>query len=130
MAKLVDVTSQYELVKIIASELATVELFNLARTSKTLWKSLDPLSLHFNSVKSLTLCDGHVVARRLAAHAAEMKRREVEEAYRSDHDYIDGIEALTCLGSESLPCVKCGVNVCEVSVSNLRDPLRAAPSKD
>ena len=126
MAKLVDVTSQYGMLRIVASELTTVELFNLARTSKTLWTTLDPQSLHFKSTKSLTQCDGLVVARRLANDKKEVSLREIYGPYISRrYDKIIGIKALSCLGREALPCVRCGVNVCEVSFSNFCNCLIA-----
>jgi hypothetical protein len=123
MTNIVALLSQYELLKRIANFLSTLDLFYLALTNSklhTLIRKSEPI---FDRLKSVALCDGHGLKMRQEFKGIYELRAEdyVWRTGRKAH-YDGELEVrvwnLNCDSTNGLPCLRCGVNVCEVSYLN------------
>ena len=109
MLDLIRLLSQYELLRVTAQHLSALDLYNLALTSSTFYDLVRTPDVKFQALRKHCLCDGRGVKAR--------------RKYKGDHDsftifkYDYNIGShnsnLRCLESETLPCTKCGLNVCE-----------------
>lgn len=109
MFNLKNLLSQYELLVITASHLSTVDLYRVALTCSELQELILKPRETFNGLKRYALCDG-----------AGIKARQNYRLPRPDwYDPCPETEIevhifnLECDNTERLPCIKCGINVCE-----------------
>ncbi|KPM39546.1 hypothetical protein AK830_g7001 [Neonectria ditissima] len=126
-ASLKDLISSYGILPTLASWMSTIDLYNLALTNRAHFSHILASPI-FRVLRSQSLCDGHGL----------IKRQEFRPPYFSDplaglsHEHPDmaGDEEIEvflynvkCDEAGSLPCIKCGINVCE----ECRYYPRAAP---
>jgi hypothetical protein len=111
--------SQYALLAKLSQHLSTLDLFHLAITCSENYQLIRKPDEIFARFKRTALCDGHGL----------MMRQEFRGLYAlTDSDFVWGkgrkahcdeeIEVrvwnLKCDANNALPCLRCGVNVCEV----------------
>lgn len=111
--------SQYELLERTSHHLSALDLFNLALTCHNVYSLILESPPVFNKLKRLTICSGQ------GLH----KRQTFTGLYKPYHDeftdrdmygprYDEEIEVrlfnINCDTYNALPCLKCGVNICEV----------------
>lgn len=115
---IVSIFSQYELLERTAQHLSTLDLLYLGLTCSDIYVLVRKSHRVFEQLKRLTVCDGRGL----------IPRQQFQGLYQPDYYYIDGkgprpefdeeIEVrvwnLKCDSYNALPCIKCGINVCEV----------------
>lgn len=113
MVDLIHLFSQYELLELAAQSLSTLDLYHTALTCSTLYTLIRTPDAKFQRLKRVNTCDGkglaarqespkvwatiHALVNSLSIPKAEIKVRIFED----------------CNGRGALPCIKCGINVCE-----------------
>ncbi|KAF7548779.1 hypothetical protein G7Z17_g6825 [Cylindrodendrum hubeiense] len=116
--RLTDIISSYAILPTLASWLSTLDLYHLALTNRANFSYILASPNIFKSLSRHCLCDGRGLA----------KRQEFRPPYNLEsYNYIWGsgrkihndepIEVrlynLKCDEAGALPCVKCGINLCE-----------------
>lgn len=97
--------SQYELLELLAQNLSTMDLYHTALTCSELHDLILKSQSGFERLKRVALCDG-----------SGLKARQ---AYEDVWCHFDPQEVeirlwnLKCDEAGALPCLKCGINVCE-----------------
>jgi hypothetical protein len=109
--------------------MSTVDLYNLALTNRTHYSHILGSPTLFKKLRRLCLCDGRGLVKRQNFQRPYYTNRGAGEWTRNSHLYSDEeIEVklynAKCDEGGALPCVKCGINVCE----ECRYYLRARPS--
>lgn len=115
---LLKLISQYPILTTLASQIPTLDLLNLGLTSMIYYDYILASSSGWTKLKSICLCDGQGLR----------DRQDLKGLYRlTSWQYIWGhsrkihedeeIEVklynLRCRDDDTLPCCKCGINVCE-----------------
>lgn len=107
--------SQYRILAYTAQYLSAVDLYHTALASSDLYVSILQSPNVFRRLKRDAICDGHGLKVR-QAYAGPFKVVFLGGKHRKCN-YDEEIEMrlfrLTCQETEALPCLKCGVNVCE-----------------
>jgi hypothetical protein len=122
MAKITSLFSQYELLTETSQYLSTLDLLHLASTCSQLHSLIRKSEPVWDHLKREALCDGH------GLQARQDFKRIYELAEPDDFIFGDGRKArydeevevrvwnAKCDQANALPCLKCGVNVCEVCI--------------
>ena len=118
MANLQDLISQYPILTNLASQLSALDLYHLAATSRANHASIRSSHQVFETLKRTCLCDGHGLRDRhnFAGLYALDPRRHVCGAGRrlyQDEPIEVRLFNIECDEAGALPCLKCGINVCE-----------------
>ncbi|CAG9945745.1 unnamed protein product [Clonostachys rosea f. rosea IK726] len=126
---LTDLISSYAILPTLATWMSTVDLYNLALTNRTHYSHILGSPTLFKKLRRLCLCDGRGLVKRQNFQRPYYTNRGAGEWTRNSHLYSDEeIEVklynAKCDEGGALPCVKCGINVCE----ECRYYLRARPS--
>ncbi|KAL8381928.1 hypothetical protein RB595_005942 [Gaeumannomyces hyphopodioides] len=115
---LTTVIGQYPVLQALAAHSSALDLFNLALSSKAHHDIIAASASRFRRLRASCLCDGH-----------GLKLRQDQKGLYSPewHDCGDEpievhIYAIQCDPSSSLPCIKCGVNICEECRYYPREP--------
>jgi hypothetical protein len=134
--------SQYELLEITAQNLSTLDLYNLALSCGELYERILRSKDIFNQLKRLCLCDGRglkarqefsgiyaltdwVYPKSAGKTAEQVKQKSVfpipswappppVKSALFDQELEIRVWNLKCDAANALPCLRCGVNVCEV----------------
>lgn len=120
MVDLLFIFSQYGLLKSTAQYLSLLDIFNLALASKSFHALILDSTPVFDQLKRVALCDGRGLKQRQGFCGFYEPRPGMwqwgKNGRRPHHD--EEIEVrlwnLKCDECSALPCVKCGINVCEV----------------
>ena len=120
MVKITSLFSQYELLTETSKYLSTLDLLHLASTNSELYALIRKSEHVWDHLKRKALCDGN------GLKARQEFSRIYALAEPDDFIFGDGREArydeevevrvwnLKCDAANALPCLKCGINVCEV----------------
>lgn len=122
--------SQYELLTRTAEYLTTLDLFHTALTCHELHSSILKSPQVFDKLKRLAICDGHGLKRRQGPDHWNLRKgfRNSRNPRTGGPEKEEEIEVrlfhLQCHAFNALPCMKCGVNVCEECryVPRVRNP--------
>lgn len=111
-SQITSIVAQYPVLCVLVQQLSTLDLFHLSLTSKAIHSYIQPSSNLFKVLTRQSLCDG----------LGLVKRQEFKDLYHTDYTDYDSekdepievqLWSLKCGESDALPCVKCGINVCE-----------------
>ena len=123
MSSLHSVLSQYEILINTARYLSALDLLHLALANSYFYAIILQSTLVFDRLKVTALCDGTgLIARQnfqaLYAVSPEQWNWGRTKKARYDEELEVGVWNLKCDTTDALPCLKCGVNVCEVTPLN------------
>ncbi|OTB02981.1 hypothetical protein M426DRAFT_322210 [Hypoxylon sp. CI-4A] len=115
---LLDLIGQYPVLKTLASYVSTVDLFHLSLTCRDYHAYIQPSSKVFEALRRDCLCDGHGMRQR-QKHFDDLRPTRAWHKWRrgGPMQWDDEIEvrflATKCDEAGALPCLKCGINLCE-----------------
>lgn len=112
------ILSQYPILSILAENLSALDLFHLSLASKTTHSYIQPNRKVFSALTRQSLCDGHgLLARQEFNGPYSLESRHYNFGNRRVIHDDEPIEvhlwAQKCDEANALPCIKCGVNICE-----------------
>lgn len=120
MAKIISLFSQYELLTQTSKYLSTLDLLHLASTNSELQALIRQNEQVWDCLKREALCDGYGLKARqdfTRIYALADPRDFIFGDGRKAH-YDEEVEVrvwqLKCDAANAVPCLKCGINVCEV----------------
>ncbi|KAF5655394.1 hypothetical protein F25303_615 [Fusarium sp. NRRL 25303] len=120
--------SSYSILTSLAPWLSTPDLYHLSLTSKSAYECIQSSPVIFKSLSRHCLCDGRGLATRQAYTSPYHRNRMAGQWTPSPH--LTGDEEIEvrlyntkCDEAGALPCLKCGINICE----ECRCYPRAAP---
>lgn len=118
MSHLETLVAQYTILTNIASFISTLDLLHLAQTSKSIKSYILPSQRVFDVLKRQCICDGHGLKDRQAFEGLySLRRRHYrwghERRIWQDEPIEVQVYGAKCDTSDTLPCRKCNVNVCE-----------------
>lgn len=112
--------SQYDILQKTAQHISTIDLLNVALSCSKLHSLILQSKPIFNQLKRQALCDGHGLKQRQefqSIYTIEPRESVFGSGRRPHHD--EEIEVrlynLKCDAVNALPCIKCAINVCEVT---------------
>lgn len=118
LSKLELCATQYGIIERIATYLISIDLFRLAKTSKTTWTAIAKTPTRWRNLTSKGSCDGLGIEHRL-----HIVRKGIESNWHtvqvSNRDFLQWHDSLaqrcgaTDEGTESKPCTECGFMVCD-----------------
>ncbi|RKL34021.1 hypothetical protein BFJ72_g9508 [Fusarium proliferatum] len=120
--------SSYSILTSLAPWLSTLDLYHLSLTSKSAYECIQSSPVIFKSLSRHCLCDGRGLATRQAYaspyHRNRMAGQWTPSPYLQDDEEIEvRLYNIKCDEAGALPCLKCGINICE----ECRCYPRAAP---
>ncbi|KAF4811056.1 hypothetical protein CGCSCA5_v010168 [Colletotrichum siamense] len=122
--------SSYPVLSSLTEYVSTLDLFHLALTNRSNHASILGSPVIFNRLKRSCLCDGRGLARRqnfTGPHRIHYWKLKLKQEPRIDFD--EPIEVrlfnLKCDETGALPCVRCGINICEECRDYPRWPNRS-----
>ncbi|KAM0492782.1 hypothetical protein ACHAP8_009634 [Fusarium lateritium] len=126
---IVDLISSYTILSSLAPWLSTLDLHNLSLTSRSAYTFIHSSGTIFGFLSRQSLCDGRGLAARQAFkgsyHRNPMPGRwDINPHIVGDEEIEVYLYNVKCDEAEALPCIKCGINVCE----ECRCYPRAAPA--
>jgi hypothetical protein len=110
MATLPGLLQQYPILQSLSSFISTVDLHNVSLTSHA---CRAPIERSFKSLKRNCLCDGKGLELRQTFMSPYAQNTYNGGSCHTDEPIEVRLWNTTCDATEALPCVKCGVNVCE-----------------
>lgn len=119
MADIIFIFSQYELLTRTAEYLSTLDLFHTALTCHELYTSILKSPQVFNKLKRVAICDGHGLKKRQGPDHWSLGKgfQNYINPWTGGPAEEEEIEVrlfnIQCDAFNALPCIKCGVNVCE-----------------
>ncbi|KAM0411124.1 hypothetical protein ACHAPD_010950 [Fusarium lateritium] len=125
---IVDLISSYSILSSLAPWLSTLDLHKLSLTSRSAYSIIHSSDAIFGFLSRQSLCDGRGLAARQAFkgsyHRNPMPGRwDINPHLSGDEEIEVYLYNVKCDEAEALPCIKCGINVCE----ECRCYPRAAP---
>jgi hypothetical protein len=125
---ILDLVSSYSILSSLAPWLSTLDLHNLSLTSRTAYAYIHSSGGIFNFLSRQCLCDGRGLAIRQAFKGSYRQnpmpgRWDINPHLSGDEEIEVQLYNVKCDEAGALPCVKCGVNICE----ECRCYPRAAP---
>lgn len=120
MAHVSDLISQYPILQVLSEYLSTLDLFHLALTDRSHYDYILSSKNIFNTLRRSCLCDGHGLADRqnfVGLYSLDRRSYNWGLARRviwQDDPIEVRLYGTKCDDSEALPCIKCGINICEV----------------
>ncbi|KAF4452579.1 hypothetical protein F53441_4598 [Fusarium austroafricanum] len=125
---IVDLISSYSILESLVPWLSTLDLFNLSLTSRSAYAYIQPSPKIFKHLSRNCLCDGRglVTRQEYAApyHRNRMSGRwDLNPHLTGDEEIEVRLYNIKCEEAGALPCLKCGINICE----ECRCYPRAAP---
>ncbi|KAI6092124.1 hypothetical protein F4821DRAFT_224952 [Hypoxylon rubiginosum] len=120
---LLDLISQYPVLTALASYLSTVDLLHLGMTCRDYQAFILSPTQVFEALRRDCLCDGHGLRRRLDLDS-RYKRSNYRGIIREDEELEVKLFATRCDEAGALPCLGCGINVCEECREYPRPPAR------
>ncbi|KAL6404700.1 hypothetical protein AUP68_11528 [Ilyonectria robusta] len=125
---LTDILSSYAILPTLATWLSTLDLYHLALTNRSNFSSILESRKIFKSLSRHCLCDGRGLVRRQEFRKpysigprdyAWGRRRKIYK----DEPIEVRLYNVKCDEAGALPCIKCGINLCEECRSYPREPL-------
>ena len=121
MASLTTLISQHPILCALSSFLSTLDLFNLALTDSTHYLHILSSQAIFNALCRHSLCDGRGLTKRQEFTGLySLERRGYNWGGRRKIWQDEPIEVrlygTKCDETGALPCRKCGIRICEVSL--------------
>ncbi|KAH7161486.1 hypothetical protein EDB81DRAFT_715013 [Dactylonectria macrodidyma] len=126
---LTDIVSSYAILPALASWLSTLDLYHLALTNRSNFASILGSPKIFKLFSRRCLCDGRgLVKRQEFQHPYSLPQENyLGENCRKIHE-DEPVEVrlynIKCDEAGALPCVRCGINICEECRYYPREPLR------
>ncbi|KAF5669359.1 hypothetical protein FCIRC_9302 [Fusarium circinatum] len=123
-----DLLSSYSILTSLAPWLSTLDLYHLSLTSKSAYECIQSSPAIFKSLSRHCLCDGRGLATR-QAYASPYHRNRMAGQWtpsphlKGDEEIEVRLYNIKCDEAGALPCLKCGINICE----ECRCYPRAAP---
>jgi hypothetical protein len=116
MPSLLSILSHHSILGVTAQYLSLLDLFRLATTCSELYALIRNPDELFEHWKRITLCDGRGLKARQAFRGvyASIKPGCGRPIY--DEEVEVRVWNLRCDAFNALPCLKCGLNVCEVGI--------------
>lgn len=114
MTSLQYLTSHYPILTHLSQYLSTLDLLHLGLTCRTLHSYILSSPPIFKLLQRTALCDGHGLRDRQKFEGA-YHRHPHEYKIMADEPIEVRLWATECDEAGALPCLKCGINVCEVS---------------
>jgi hypothetical protein len=130
---LIDLVSAYPALSALSSYLSTLDLFSLGLTSKAYYDCILASRTIFLKLSSQCICDGHGLRDRAACEGLYAFGRwrytwGTGRKIHQDEEIEVRLFNRRCDASDTLPCCKCGINVCEECRFYPRvPPLRGYP---
>ncbi|KAL8344415.1 hypothetical protein RB601_004787 [Gaeumannomyces tritici] len=103
------VIGQYPVLQALAAQLSALDLLNLALSSKAHHDIIAASAARFRRLRASCVCDGHGLKLRQDQEGLYRER----DSRNTDKPIEVHLYALQCDPSSALPCIKCGVNICE-----------------
>ncbi|KAH6887026.1 hypothetical protein B0T10DRAFT_407001 [Thelonectria olida] len=113
---LTDVISSYAILPTLASWISTVDLYHLALTNRSHYSHILASETIFKTLRRQSLCDGRGLADRQALRNLNPHFDYIWGRGRKihrDEEIEVRLYNLKCDEAGALPCVRCGINVCE-----------------
>ncbi|KAI8229734.1 hypothetical protein K4K55_006932 [Colletotrichum sp. SAR 10_96] len=127
---LANLISSYPILSSLTQYVSTLDLYHVALTSRSNHASILGSPVIFDRLKRSCLCDGRGLARRqnfTGPHRIHYWKLKLKHEPRIDFD--EPIEVrlfnLKCDETGALPCVRCGINICEECRDYPRWPNRS-----
>lgn len=125
---IVDLLSSYSILSSLAPWLSTLDLHSLSLISRSAYTYIRSSETIFNFLTRQSLCDGRGLAVRQAFqglyHQSPMPGRwDINPHLSGDEEIEVYLYNVKCDEAQALPCIKCGINICE----ECRCYPRAAP---
>lgn len=114
MPRLLAVLSQYTILEITARHLSLLDLFRLARTSSAFYALIRRPKALFEHWKRITLCDGRGLKARQEFRGIYASIKPGDGRPEFDEELEVRVWNLKCDALNALPCLNCGLNICEV----------------
>lgn len=124
-----DLVSSYSILSSLAPWLSTLDLHHLSLTSRSAYTYIRSSTTIFNFLTRQSLCDGRGLVTRQAFkgpyHQTRIPGRwDVNAQLSGDEEIEVHLYNIKCDEADALPCIKCGINICE----ECRCYPRAAPA--
>ena len=124
MATLTTLIARYPVIQNLSSFLSTVDLFNLALTNRRHHSYIILSRSTFDTLRRDCLCDGSGLAKRQNFFGLySLRRRSCTWGNRrkvwQDEPVEIQLYGTKCDDARALPCRKCSINVCEVSLKSI-----------
>jgi hypothetical protein len=114
MPRLFAILSQYTILEMTARYLSLLDLVRLARTSSAFYALIRRPQALFEHWKRITLCDGRGLKARQGFRGVYAGTRPGRGRPEFDEELEVRVWNLKCDAFNALPCLKCGLNICEV----------------
>jgi hypothetical protein len=110
-----DVLGHYPILKTLAAYLSTLDLFHLSLTCRSHHALILAPTKVFDVLKRGSLCDGLGLQRRLQALERRRRLYKLDALVRTmgDEEIEVYLYAQKCDETGALPCLRCGINICE-----------------
>ncbi|KAJ4258068.1 hypothetical protein NW762_008208 [Fusarium torreyae] len=123
-----DLISSYSILSTLTPWLSTLDLYHLARTNRSFYSFVYSSPKIFSSLSRHCLCDGRGLATRQNFGSPYHKNRmsgrwDINPHFTGDEEIEVRLYNTKCDEAGALPCIKCGINICE----ECRCYPRAAP---
>lgn len=116
-ASLTNLISSYAILPTLASYISTLDLYHLALTNRTHFAHILSSPNIFSTLRRQSVCDGRGLSKRQSFCGPYFTGWDRCHG-RFDEDLADEeievrVYNIKCDEADALPCVKCGINVCE-----------------
>ncbi|KAI1499730.1 hypothetical protein F5X99DRAFT_410774 [Biscogniauxia marginata] len=108
-----DLIGQYLVLETLASYLSTLDLFHLGLTCRDHHACILSSTKVFQALRRDCLCDGRGLRRRQDAYCNMRYIRGFGPRIYHDEEIEVKLFAAKCDETGALPCLKCGINICE-----------------
>lgn len=116
MSSLFRILSQYDILDTTAQYLSLLDLFRLAITCSRFYALIRKPDTLFSHWKRIALCDGRGLKARQEFRGIYASIRPGCCRPEFDEELEVRVWNLQCDASNALPCLKCGLNICEVRI--------------
>jgi len=116
MSNIFSILLHYGILELTAQHLSLLDLFRLATTCSKLYTIIRKPDTLFDYWKRITLCDGRGLQARQEFRGIYTSLRPGCGWPEFDEELEVRVWNLRCDTLNALPCLKCGLNVCEVSI--------------
>lgn len=115
MPDIISILSQYCILEITAEHLSTLDLFRLAITCSELYALIRQSNTLFDYLRRVGICDGRgLLARQQFWGVYDSVKTRGYSTCIYDEELEVRVWNLKCDTFNALPCLRCGLNFCEV----------------
>ncbi|GKT61718.1 hypothetical protein ColTof4_02651 [Colletotrichum tofieldiae] len=108
-----NLTSSYEILKCLAAYVSSLDLYHLALTNRTQYHRILDSPTLFSILRRESLCDGRGLGKRQSFEPPYSSHPNRWDPGAADEEIEVCLYNISCQEADALPCVKCGINVCE-----------------